>query len=125
MGIHQRIDLRQDIIAARRTASSKPLASILTEHATTHGVTIPRVQTAAIGFRSPRSGFISGSVIIHRLVAASQPHGLWMPLLNVLRHKADPGAGLALVFEAHNVLPIKGFTNGLNVMLQPLIREER
>ena len=126
MGINESIDLGQDVITARRTADSIPTPGILTEHAAAIGRSIPpRVQTTAISLRRPRRSGISGLVIVNSLIATRQANSLWVLLLNILRHQADPRGGLALVAVTHNVLAIIRLTNRLNVILEPLIGEER
>ena len=80
-------------------------------------------QTAARG-PAMALGVVGRLGVVHGLIAAREAHGLGVALLDLLRQQADLGAVVALVVVAVDRLPVVRLTDGLDVLLQPLVGEE-
>ena len=108
--------LHQPRVEADSTAIEVALTSIHRHNAAAHC-------RATCGEVSAIGGIVSGLVVAHSLVAASQTNSLRMMLLDFLSDQADLGLRLTLEVVAVDRLAVEGLTNRLDVFLKALVRE--
>src|ERR1043166_8952121 len=67
---------------------------------------------------------MGGLVVVHRTIAASKPHGVRMPALNLLGAQAHARGRIALVAEGDDILAVEGLADRTDILLQALVGEQ-